>query len=361
MKAQIKPLLKILSTKRPHGGEGVQVIVDAFLGNAEVFTNKSGEAMAYLVITDETSKTLFSAHLDTVHFLDSVDGPNAIVYDKNINIIYKDAADPDKDCLGADDGAGVWLLLEMIRAKVPGAYLFHTGEECGGIGSSWMAENAEIFLSGYDRAIAFDRKGSQDVITHQGGTRCCSDKFALDLSFKLGLTHRPDNTGRFTDTANYTEVIPECTNVSCGYESCHTANEMLDVEYLLDLRKACLKLDWESLPVVRNPAESASLWGRTPMRRLGNIAMVFTIVERETEGDYALYNEDDDFIAKHSSDEFLEGYATAMADMEEREVTVFYETEVERRLRAYGYGIEDLDDSNPYDSGLGLSFTSRAL
>ena len=164
------------------------------------------------------------------------------------------------DCLGADDGAGVWLLLQMIDAGVPGTYIFHRGEERGGIGSSGIASYHKNFLARYKRAIAFDRRGTYSVITHQGFGRCCSDAFATKLAEELTTASgdryffAPDNTGVFTDTANYTDVIPECTNVSVGYYSEHTANEMLDLEYLYALRDACLALDWEALPTERNPS-----------------------------------------------------------------------------------------------------------
>ena len=48
--------------------------------------------------------------------------------------------DHASDCLGADDGAGVFLMLEMIDANVEGTYIFHRGEERGGWGSSQIAE-----------------------------------------------------------------------------------------------------------------------------------------------------------------------------------------------------------------------------
>ena len=37
--------------------------------------------------------------------------------------------------------AGIWLLLEMIDAGVPGVYALHYGEERGGVGSSGLAEH----------------------------------------------------------------------------------------------------------------------------------------------------------------------------------------------------------------------------
>jgi hypothetical protein len=63
----------------------------------------------------------------------------------------------------------------------------------------------------------------------------------------------PDDTGVFTDTANYIDIIPECTNVSCGYANEHTGNETLHLPTLFALRNQCLVIDWETLPTVRDP------------------------------------------------------------------------------------------------------------
>jgi hypothetical protein len=226
--------------------------------NAYILRSK-GVPSAVVICTDPTSRTMFSAHVDTVH---SYSGRQVVEYDAEMGILFKPSAKREQfgDCLGADDGAGIWLLLQMIDADVPGYYFFHYGEERGGIGSSDIAKHHQEFLAQFDRAIAFDRKGTTDVITHQGMGRCCSNKFARDLSDALNaagskLSMAPDNGGIFTDTANYTEIIPECTNIACGYESAHTSAEFVDVEYLFKLRDALICIDWESLPTCRDPKE----------------------------------------------------------------------------------------------------------
>lgn len=73
----------------------------------------------------------------------------------------------------------------------------------------------------------------------------------------------PSDGGVFTDTANYISIIPECTNISVGYDRQHGPHETLDVEHLLELRHAVLCLDWETLPTERDPAvkESRNWWG----------------------------------------------------------------------------------------------------
>ena len=197
------------------------------------------------------SPILFSAHTDTVH--------KATVQDVQATT-FKDGilslTDPKPGyVLGADDGAGIWLLKEMIAASIPGLYIFHRGEEVGGLGSDYIAHNTPELLKGIDFAIAFDRKGTSDIITHQG-SRTASDTFAQLFADTLTMGgFQPDDTGSFTDTANYSRLISECTNVSVGYEKAHSRFETLDVYYLLDLRDALLAMNWAALTAHRDPNE----------------------------------------------------------------------------------------------------------
>lgn len=193
---------------------------------------------------------LWSCHIDTVH--KSSSPPRQVIeFDPATNIIYK----RDNEPLGADDGAGIWLLMEMIDAGVPGTYIFHRGEEKGGIGSRIMASHHSAFIGGYTHAIAFDRCDTVSVITKQRGSRCCSEDFANHFCKMLGndddfYEQKPDPTGSFTDTANYTDLIGECTNVSIGYYSEHTGAEQLDLSYLLWLRDKMVAIDVDKLASV---------------------------------------------------------------------------------------------------------------
>jgi len=115
-----------------------------------------------------------------------------------------------------------------------------------------------LWLRQFSRAVAFDRKGTGSIITHQFCGRTCSDEFAADLAEKLaaaGLAgYKKDSGGTFTDTANYADVIPECTNVSVGYELEHTKEETLDLHHVVALAAAVVAIDWEALVTKRDPA-----------------------------------------------------------------------------------------------------------
>ena len=256
----MKILEQILSMRRPHGGINERSVAETILATLPlglaVFSNAHNQPMAYLYVTATSSGTLFTSHLDTVHTDEAT--PNPVKFDSEKMKMWKEDGTP----LGADDGAGVWLMYQMAQAGVPGTYLFTTGEEHFGVGARWVAECAESFLKGFDRAIAFDREGTSSVITHQRSTgRCCSDTFAEALAEELTRTSRdhgginnkfaPDSTGIYTDTAEFAHLIPECTNISVGYAHRHSGKETLDVGFLLALRSAAIKVQWDKLPTER--------------------------------------------------------------------------------------------------------------
>lgn len=204
-------------------------------------------------------------------------------------------------CLGADCTTGIWIMLQMIEANVPGFYIIHTDEEVGRKGAesisneysrletiiqdsvnwgdlhknggikeltkkekdiwvlnyindlpvekvkqllplSWWIEFAKV-------AISFDRKNVASIITHQSNRRCCSDEFVTELSQILSPTLQAqgypvlvgDDGGSFTDSFSYIDDIIECTNLSVGYYSQHTTNECQDIDFMFTLRDALIK------------------------------------------------------------------------------------------------------------------------
>lgn len=210
----------------------------------------------YVLVVPGDPDTLFSCHTDTVH---SKGGKQEVLFDADFELAFVDGKDP----LGADNTAGVWMLLEMIEAKVPGTYLFHFGEERGCLGSKDLAKQAAPWLSQHKRAIAFDRRGTTSIITRQRSERCCSDKFGQALADAMGdLGYELDPTGLYTDTASYMEIIPECTNVSVGYDHEHGPEETLDIGHCKRLRDQVLTINWGELPTERDPkAEPDFDWG----------------------------------------------------------------------------------------------------
>lgn len=198
------------------------------------------------------SKTMFCAHLDTY----------SREYRKVKHIINKNIISTDETTvLGADDKAGITIMLYMIEHNIPGLYYFFRGEE-GLLAptSTWGSKNAlkkyADKFKNYDKCIAFDRKKKYSVITHQMWQECCSPEFskALIEEFKkAGMPYQEDDGGFWCDSGTFMENIPECTNLSVGYDNEHTTKEYQDIKYLEDLCEAAIVINWENLPVKRDP------------------------------------------------------------------------------------------------------------
>jgi hypothetical protein len=273
-------LYGILQHRRPAKSSGEKIFIKNYLDTIDGM-QKDGYGNRYL--KQGTSETMFSCHTDTVH---KDDDKQKVYIDPISGHVFTGGV------LGADDGAGIYIMLNMIEAGVPGLYVFHREEEIGGNGSVYFGQNNKSW-EGMKRCIAFDRKGYNSVITEQLGT-CCSDEFGLELAGLLNqhdLNYVLDDTGLFTDSANYTHLIPECTNLSVGYFNQHTANEYQDTNFLMKLTDACIALDWESLGVykaVENEMNYYNGYGAT------NYGSKFTEV-----GAYAPYDVDMEELLAH--------------------------------------------------------------
>lgn len=250
-RVQLDELLSMLSYRRPAGSRTEKRFIREHLAPLGVKPDRFGNQ----ILRIGSAPVLWSCHTDTVH---RQGGQQVLGRSQDMLCVY----DRDSNCLGADDTAGVWIMAQMIREHVPGLYVFHRSEECGGIGSSQIASYTPELLDGIECAIAFDRRGTDSVITHQGG-RCCSQAFASALAEEIGLGYAPDSTGVFTDTANYVDLIPECTNVSVGYRGEHSRRETLDAVHLFRLLDSILLLNLESVPIERiaGADDYADLWG----------------------------------------------------------------------------------------------------
>ena len=203
----MEELYEILKYKRPYGSSEEEMCIAMHL---DIIPGIKKDDFGNRMITvGENPTVLFSSHTDTVH---RKGGTQTICNDLEKQVLYKD----DDECLGADDGAGMWLMINMINEKIPGLYIFHRGEECGVLGSSYIAHETPEILDNITKAIAFDRRGTKDIINRQAGGKCCSQEVVDSLSEALDMGHSAA-TGSFTDTANYTRLVEEGTTVSCGY------------------------------------------------------------------------------------------------------------------------------------------------
>lgn len=230
--------------KRPHYSRVEEKFINRFI--RPLGTSEDDFGNHHLIVGATPPTTMWSCHTDTVHRRQGKQklarqGPKLRLMPGQFS-----------NCLGADDTAGVWMLVQMIRAKIPGLYVFHRGEEVGCLGSRHFLQHQRKLIDGINVAIAFDRRGKTDIIDHQMGRQCASKAFVSSLAHGLGMGHSAA-WGMFTDTATYMSAIPECSNISVGYDDAHWSSEYLDIPYLGRLRDAVLKLDLSSLVVARDP------------------------------------------------------------------------------------------------------------
>ena len=194
-----------------------------------------------LVVGDKTCRHMFCSHLDT-----ACSTKHRVKWQYRNGII----STTNNSILGADDKAGVLVMISMIEHKIPGTYIFHAGEERGTIGSQYIVTCDEIKLPNYDIAVSFDRRDINSIITHQSLDECCSPEFAKFLGNALNMS--PDDTGTYTDTANYLYEIPECTNISVGFQNEHRDSETLNASWLIEVMiPKVLAIDWNKAPIVR--------------------------------------------------------------------------------------------------------------
>jgi hypothetical protein len=240
---QVPNLIEMLSYKRPQGSRHQRKFCNRYL--APVFGKPDAHGNYILVVGDKPN-ICFTAHHDTVHH---TSGRQVLKIEGDM---VKTTGD---ECLGADCTTGIYIILSMIAAGVKGAYVIHSSEESGCLGSQALVNDLPLWLDNIDACISFDRKGYDSIITHQMGSRTASDAFAASLEAILDLGFKADPTGSYTDSNEYRHIVPECTNLSVGYFSQHTSAECQDLAFVEMLISALIKADWSKLVFKRNPKE----------------------------------------------------------------------------------------------------------
>ena len=235
--------IEMLSYMRPEGSKYQKKFCNRYLmpifGRPDEFGN-------YTHIVGDSPRIAFMAHHDTVH---AKSGRQAVTIDGDF------AKSSSNECLGADCTTGIYIMISMIEAGVEGVYVVHAAEEIGCIGSRALVGSNPSWLHHVDAAISLDRKGYASIITHQMGMRTCSSEFASSLSNILDLGMKADDTGSYTDSNEYKDVIPECTNISVGYFNQHTSKESQDLVFVETLVDALINADWSKLAIKRTAGE----------------------------------------------------------------------------------------------------------
>lgn len=300
-------LVNILSTRRADQSAGdtnfrlwLHATLQSMKANIQILSRGN------IYVTVGNSKTLFSCHIDTRHTVaESTGQMQQIEYDPHLEHIFL-AKGTNSNCLGADDGAGIYIMLKMIQHNIPGGYMFHTGEERGGLGAKEVLKNHSDILKQYERAIAFDRPNTDEVIVSQGGMACASviaGNTLAELLNKHNLTYVVSHKGVFTDTKVYAHIIPECFNLGVGYSFQHTPDETLDYGHLSNLLEACLLIDWESIPTTRKPIQAPPTMPKQPVFTGSNNGY---ITKPKTPIVFPDNDDDDNYVIESDYEELFE-------------------------------------------------------
>ncbi|MGG4489729.1 M20/M25/M40 family metallo-hydrolase [Metabacillus idriensis] len=206
-----------------------QYVVDKMKPHVDFVTvDKKGNILAQKNCgTAQGPVILFNAHLDTVEE----------IYDGRM--IEKNGAiwSSSEGILGADDRAGVTILLELIQRldhlKFNGKvkFIFTVEEEVGLVGARKVEE---FFLWDVDAAFVVDRRNKTDIITSCGGyipfCHHSFGKFVEESAISQDLEGWKCMKGGSSDTRIWASHGIQSVNLSVGYQNEHTDAEILDTD-----------------------------------------------------------------------------------------------------------------------------------
>ena len=161
------------------------------------------------------------AHLDTVFS----HPPTEIFYDRVKNVMWS------PDGLGADDRAGVYSILQILKTDLRPTVIFTTDEEYGGIGADVLSQTfPECPIPDLKYIIELDRRGGNDCVFYD----CDSPQFEEYVE-NYGFTYA---YGSFSDISI---ICPDWgvagVNLSIGYQNEHSVSETLNLTHMFNTIK----------------------------------------------------------------------------------------------------------------------------
>ena len=184
------------------------------------------------------------AHLDTVFKFP----PKEFYYDRELNTIWS------PDGLGADDRAGVYGILQIIRSGLRPHIIFTTDEEKGGLGAYDLAEE-DCPFENLCYIIELDRQGSCDCVFYD----------CLNIDF----INYVESFGFMKDYGTFSDISILCpfwevagVNLSIGYKNEHSYSETFNVSHFFStVNKVKKMLKAENIPNFGYiPAPRNSFW-----------------------------------------------------------------------------------------------------
>jgi putative aminopeptidase FrvX len=240
MKNMRKQLIKLLNI---HGVSGQETAVHDYLKPIltnlmdTAITDTYGNLLAQKKVGNgEGATVLLSAHMDTVK---NVYADRKLI--ENNGVITS-----DKGALGADDRAGIAIILTVLRNLDKLSFngtikvAFSREEEIGCVGSSQI--NKEWY-SDVDLAIVVDRRGNRDIVVGCG-MAFCSDAvgvFMENVAHLAGMPNWECVEGGISDAMTFAENGVNSINLSAGYMNEHTEREFVVVQDMRDTVRLILQ------------------------------------------------------------------------------------------------------------------------
>lgn len=155
------------------------------------------------------------AHADTVH----AQLPSEIFFDRKKNVIWS------PEGLGADDRAGIYAIIDIIREGYRPTVIICNGEEIGGQGARKFIQDYPEAPSKISFLLEMDRMGFNDMVFYS----CDNPEFESYIE-PYGFK---SDWGTFSDIAIIAPAWKvAAANLSIGYEDEHTKAERLYFDWM---------------------------------------------------------------------------------------------------------------------------------
>lgn len=153
------------------------------------------------------------AHMDTVF----TNPPRKIYYDRDAGIAWSPSG------MGADDRAGITIILKILQDGFRPSLVFTDLEEKGGVGAdSIVSRYADCPFKECKALIQLDRRGVNDSVYYD-----CDN---VDFEKKINSYGFETNWGSFSDISVLAPIWGvAAVNLSVGYENEHTTSEILSI------------------------------------------------------------------------------------------------------------------------------------
>lgn len=180
------------------------------VNNTFVFAVPEQDALPVMVV----------AHVDTVHS----ELPAKLFVDKALGEVFAHDKAGNSCGVGADDRAGVALIMRLLDHGLRPYVLFTDGEERGGIGASDFVRAYAVPPVDVRFLVEFDRKGNREAVFYDCGNNEFI-RFVKSFGFE-------EDVGSFTDISIICPAWDVAgVNLSVGYKMAHTQLETLVLEH----------------------------------------------------------------------------------------------------------------------------------